>query len=131
MAWNGTLITSLAIALTKAGANVSTAISGDDGTITNPWINHIEEQICLWAKADVVTGYSGLSQAAKRWLVGLAQAMFCTIAIMYDASGYTNQQEALTMLNVLDSEIQRGKQMLDDPDSKALLGLTTSSSALT
>jgi hypothetical protein len=44
--------------------------------------------------------------------------------IMYDMSGYTTRTEAQTMLDVLENNIRRAMQILEEDKNKTYLGIS-------
>ena len=94
-----TFCTSGAVKL-KAGANVSTALTGANYTSL---INQAEDYINVAVKkagVDLITAYAGLSSDVKLIIEDACSSKAALSAIAYDMSGYTNTAEAQTLLDV-------------------------------
>ena len=91
-----TLCTSGSVKI-KAGANVSTAITG---VVYTELINQAESDIVVEIREDVVAGYSGYTDAKKKILEDACASKAAMSAIGYDMSGYTSSREAETLLDI-------------------------------
>ena len=112
-----TLCTSGAVKL-KAGANVSTAITGDNYT---DLINQAESYIVCLTRTDYVSTYSGLTASKKKILEDAASSHAAISAINYDMSNFTSRQEALIMINILWAKIDQCIKLLNDDNTRGYL----------
>ncbi len=107
-------------AIAKAGLNANTNVILS-GSIMNAWSDQAEGTICAMTRRDWITGYSTtLSVPVAYALNNIASSMIAKQIITYDMSGYTNTQEAFTMLNVHDDIIKAGIKVLEDFKSNTL-----------
>lgn len=106
-------------AVSKAGLNVNTGVTASGSLLTN-WSNQAEGTICMLTRRDWLTYYSDLSTPVKYALEDISSSMIAKQMINFDMSGYTNSQEAFTMLNVQDDIIRTGIKVLEDFKSNTL-----------
>lgn len=119
-----TLCTSGAVKL-KAGGNVSSSLTAAHYTTL------INEAECFLnisvagSGVDVVTAYSGLNTDVKQILEDASSSHAAMSAIAYDMSGYTNQQEAITLINVNYTRLQDCLLLLKDKKKTDFMALTS------
>lgn len=106
-------------AVFKAGLNVNSGITASGSPMTN-WSNEAEGTICQLTRRDWLTHYSDLSTPIKYALEDICSSMIAKQMISFDMSGYTNTQEAFTMLNIQDDVIRTGIKILEDFKSNTL-----------
>jgi hypothetical protein len=94
-----TFCTSGAVKL-KAGANVSTAITGAQYTqLINQAESIINDAVKI-ESVNLVSDFANMNADVKKILEDAASSRAALGAINYDMSGYTSRQEAQTMLDV-------------------------------
>src|SRR3990167_4666359 len=106
----------------RAGLNASTTPTGSGAWMTE-LINQAEGDIAAETLVDWVSSYSGLSDNYRKVLEGACAEKAAIKVICDDMSGFTNIQEAGTMINVLWGEYDRAIRVLNQaPVAKALGG---------
>jgi len=110
-------------AIDKAGLYVNSGVT-TSGSLLATWNDEAQDMACAIAAYDVVTNYSSLTNNGKKILGELTGSLMAQKLIGYTTSGYTNSREAETSLDILESNINRIKKLLEDGNVKAYLGAT-------
>jgi hypothetical protein len=82
-----------------SGANASATSVAE--AYTNVYILLAEGELSKAARYDWVTNYASVSDIGKEILRGATAAFAAVMVLNYDMSGFTDRQEATTMLNIL------------------------------
>ena len=99
----------------KAGANVSSDLTGADGeTKWNELIAQAESIINVNVRYNFTDAYATLNDDVKFILEQTASDIAAIYGIIYDMSGYTSRAEAETMINVLRDRAIYSLSMLRD-----------------
>ena len=96
----------------KVGANVSTDVTE---AMYDAWVLQAENFTNVFARqnfSDAIT--AGLNADVKAMFSDIVSSMVAIQAIMYDMSGYTNIDEAQSMINILRDSYQRNFSILRD-----------------
>jgi len=67
---------------------------------TNVLIKEAEGTVCAACRYDIVTNYASLSTIAKEFFRDMVSSYAAVMAAIYDMGGYTDRQEATTILNI-------------------------------
>ena len=78
------------------------------------WLSQAEGKVIALTRRDWSGAYLTLPAGVKGILDDIASSMVAKQIITYDMSGYTSRQEATTMLDVNDDNIQKGIKFLED-----------------
>ena len=116
-----TLTTSAAI-LYKAGANSSIWDDGNSAAILAKFSDQAEGVIDTLTHYDWVTNYSSVGTNFKPILDDAASSYAAILTIMRDMSGYTNQSEALNMMNVLSNNFNQAITNIKQADTRRIMG---------
>jgi len=100
-----TLTTSNSILL-KTGANVNSTVS-NSGIFMHKAADAAEAIVSTTARFDFVSNYSQIATNARAILEDATSAYAAMLIINYDMSGYTNNGEATTMINILRDDYER------------------------
>lgn len=103
--------------LLKAGSNVSNDMyAGANGktgkAILDEYIEQAEATINTITRYDWVTNWASIGANYQKILTDVCEAMAAMRAIQYDMGGYSQLQEAQTMLDVLKDIERRGLELL-------------------
>lgn len=104
-----------------AGANASTTSVAE--AYTNVYIKMAEGKICTACRYDVVTNYASLSTIAKEFFRNVAASYAAVMVINYNMAGFTDRQEAMSMINILWAMYAEGIKSLSDDKFRELLGV--------
>ena len=99
--WN---FTTEANAIAKAGVGANSTIVATAATLAK-WSDDVEGTINARTRVDWITNAPSTNFAGL--LSDIASSMVAMLIINYDMSGYTSRQEAQTMLDVLDNDIDK------------------------
>lgn len=110
-------------AIVKAGANANSAITISNQTLAD-WSDEAEHMICNIARVDLIGSYSSLTANGKDILQNIASAMVAQNIVTYDLSSYSSNREAETILDVLENNIRRGINLIENDKIKSYLGAT-------
>lgn len=104
---------SSAAIIMKAGANASSTATSS-GAILDFLSGQAEAYINASARVDLIANYSTLNTNTRKILQKIAASEAAKGLIQYDMSGFTSRQEAQTMLDVLDDEVNKGINLIKD-----------------
>ena len=110
--------------IAKAGANVSSSITGANWPITSEyekWIEEAEAYLCDLVKYDLVTNWASLNSIYKLLFSEFCARAAAVQAIAYDMSGYTTRIEAEDMINIHLYHMQKIEQILNDSSTQDFL----------
>lgn len=110
----GTLCASQAV-LDRIGPFANASIHAS-GAIIDRYIENAEQVIVAKTRRDWVTSYSDLIDSTKGLLESCAAAKAARDIITFDMSGFSTRAEAITMINVNESEFQSNLKDLKDLD---------------
>ena len=115
--------------LLKAGANVSTDLSGAGNTtlglnaekMWDVWIKEAEGLMSSISREDWVDKFATLGTNQKEVLSDICASIAAMKGISYDMSGYTAKREAETMLDVQRDNMSRGMKLIKEDNVKKFL----------
>lgn len=110
----GTLCSSQAV-LDKTGLNINSGILASEAIIDR-YINQAEQLIVGKTRRDWVVSYSDLLDSTKAILESTCAAKVAKEIIASDMSGFQTKAEAITKINVNESEFQAGIRDLKELD---------------
>lgn len=111
-------------ALWKAGAGESLTSNTSSGAILAAWSDEVEDIINGFARVDLITDYDNLTTNGKKILQALSSDMVAQRIVGFDTSGYLGAREAETLLDLLEANIVRNKNLIENDRIKGFLGAT-------
>lgn len=121
MADEGVFVTTAEV-LRKVGANASAVSSAE--AFVNQYVAEAESLINAQTEKNWSDLYSTLNADLRDILKMAAGAKAAMMVIMYDQSGFTNQREAETMLDILNNEYDRALAELKQQSQRAFVAKT-------
>ena len=110
-------------AIDRAGANVNSAIKISNAALAR-WSDQAEAKLGCICNTQWASVYSGLQADLKPILADYCDVYIAKNMINYDMSGFTNQTEAQTMLNVLDNDMKKDIEVLKEKNvAQKLMGV--------
>jgi len=110
----GTLASSQAVT-DRIGPFANSTIISSEGIIDR-YITNAEKIICAETKREWISEYSDVEAEIKGELESCTAAKAARDIIMFDMSGFSTSAQAITMLNVNETEFQRTLKALKDQD---------------
>lgn len=110
-------------AIHKAGENADATIIASGSALAD----YYDEAIafaCVAARKDVQTNFSSLTNPGRKLIQEIVTCHIAQQIIKWNMGVYTSRGEATTMLNILESSIQRNVALLKDDNHKTYLGIT-------
>lgn len=120
MADLGTFIKNADIqARSGVNANATTKLTA----ATDLYVVDVEHFINCYIKYDAITNYASMTANAKQILKEAGACLCAMYVINSDMSGFTSRLEAQTMLDVLQYRAMKALDVLNEPSSRAFLGI--------
>ena len=120
MAEQGTLCVNADVA-NKSGLYANATAVAEAST--NVLIKEAEGKIATVIRYDVVTNYALLSAIAKEFFRDVASSYAAVMVVNYDMGGFTDRQEATTIVNINWAVYDEGIKLLKDDKFRAFLGV--------
>lgn len=119
MAWK---FCSSGAAIIKAGAGANSSVI-QSGAFLAGWSDEAESVICATARKNLIDSYSSVNSSGKYILQNVCSSMIAQKIIIYSMQNYTNLREAETMLDILENDVRRGLQLIEEDKVKTYLGV--------